>query len=155
MKTKTTKGPFQKIDERTKGLALQVIAVMYILTILSMQGIVLYRQLALGQEIEKFEDIAVIMVVNTLFLTSGLLYYGVIPIRKLKLTSILFIYLSIVILGSLFTYVKYNVVMDQGLSFQQIFSKVIIVIAVTGLILLFFILFYFLGKRKMEKELEE
>jgi hypothetical protein len=32
---------------------------------------------------------------------------------------------------------------------------VIIVIAVTGLMLLFFILFYLLGKRKMEKELEE
>ncbi|MGW8315960.1 MAG: hypothetical protein ACWGNV_10195 [Bacteroidales bacterium] len=155
MKTKQTKGPLQKIDERTKGLALRVIAVMYFLTILSMQGIVLYRQLALGQEIERFEDIAVIMVVNTLFLITGFLYYGVIPIRKLRLRSVLLIYLAIVILGSIFTYVKYNVVMDQGLSIQQIFDKVIIVIAVTGLMLLFFILFYFLGKRKMDKALEE
>lgn len=155
MKTKPTKGPFQKIDERAKGLALQVIAVMYFLTILAMQGIVLYRQLALGQEIEKFEDIAVIMVVNTLFLVSGFLYYGVIPIQKLRLKSILLVYMSIVILGSVFTFLKYNVFMDQGLSFQQILDKVLIVIAVTGLILLFFILFYFLGKRKIKKELED
>lgn len=155
MKTKQTKGPFQKVDERTKGLALRVIAVMYFLTILSMQGIVLYRQLALGQEIERFEAIAVIMVVNTLFLITGFLYYGVIPFRKLKIRSVLLIYLAIVILGTIFTYVKYNVVMDQGLGIQQIFSKVIIVIAVTGLMLLFFILFYFLGKRKMDKALEE
>lgn len=155
MKTKQTKGPFQKVDERTKGLALRVIAVMYFLTILSMQGIVLYRQLVLGQEIQRFEDIAVIMVVNSIFLITGFLYYGVIPIRKLKISNILFIYLSIVILGSIFTYVKYNVVMDQGLSIRQVFDKVIIVIAVTGLMLLFFILFYLLGKRKMEKELEE
>ena len=58
------------------------------------------------------------------------------------------------VLGSLFTFVKYNVFGDAGLSFKQLFDKLIIIYAVTGIILLFFIIFSVLGKRKMERELE-
>jgi hypothetical protein len=119
-----------------------------------MQGIVLYRQFALGQELGEFEDIAIIMTVNSLFLVSALLFFGAIPVRRLKVKSILLIYLLLVVMGSLFTIVKYNLVKGAGLSFAQLFNKLIIVYAVTGIILLFFIIFSILGKRKMERELE-
>lgn len=79
MKTKNKK-PFLNMDERNKKIAYKVIAVMYFLTIISMQGIVLYRQFALGQEMSDFEDIAIIMTINSLFLISALLYYGAIQI---------------------------------------------------------------------------
>ena len=142
------------MDERSKLVAYRIISIMYFLTILSMQGIVLYRQFALGQELRDFEDIAIIMTVNSLFLISALLYFGAIPIRRLKIKSILLIYLLLVTLGSLFTYAKYNLFGSAKLSFSQLFDKLIAVYAITGIIMFFFIIFSILGKRKMEKELE-
>jgi hypothetical protein len=153
MKTKDKK-PFLNMDERSKLVAYRIISIMYFLTILSMQGIVLYRQFALGQELRDFEDIAIIMTVNSLFLISALLYFGAIPIRRLKIKSILLIYLLLVTLGSLFTYAKYNLFGSAKLSFSQLFDKLIAVYAITGIIMFFFIIFSILGKRKMEKELE-
>ena len=153
MKTKDKK-PFLNMDERSKLVAYRIISIMYFLTILSMQGIVLYRQFALGQELRDFEDIAIIMTVNSLFLISALLYFGAIPIRRLKIKSILLIYLLLVTLGSLFTYAKYNLFGSAQLSFSQLFDKLIAVYAITGIIMFFFIIFSILGKRKMEKELE-
>ena len=142
------------MDERSKLVAYRIISIMYFLTILSMQGIVLYRQFAMGQELRDFEDIAIIMTVNSLFLISALLYFGAIPIRRLKIKSILLIYLLLVTMGSLFTYAKYNLFGNAKLSFSQLFDKLIAVYAITGIIMLFFIVFSILGKRKMEKELE-
>ena len=153
MKTKDKK-PFLNMDERSKLVAYRIISIMYFLTILSMQGIVLYRQFALGQELRDFEDIAIIMTVNSLFLISALLYFGAIPIRRLKIKSILLIYALLVTLGSIFTYAKYKFFTNAELSFRQLFDKLIAVYAITGIILLFFIVFSILGKRKMEKELE-
>lgn len=150
---KKRKKPFLNMDERSKLVAYKVITVMYIITIIAIQGIVIYRQFALGQEIEDFEDIAIIMTVNSLFLISALLYFGAFSIQKLKLKSILAVYALFVVLGSLFTYAKYNIFQKANLSFNQLFDKLIIVFMVTGLILLFFIIFSILGKRKMEKEL--
>jgi hypothetical protein len=153
MKTKDKK-PFLNLDERNKQVAYRIISIMYFLTIFAMQAIVLYRQFALGQELREFEDLAILMTVNSLFLISALLYFGAIPIRRLKIKSILLIYLLLVTMGSLFTYAKYNLFGSAKLSFSQLFDKLIAVYAITGIIMLFFILFSILGKRKMEKELE-
>ena len=142
------------MDERNKQVAYRIISIMYFLTILSMQAIVLYRQFVLGQELHEFEDLAIIMTVNSLFLISALLYFGAIPIRRLKIKSILLIYLLLVTMGSLFTYAKYNLFGNAKLSFSQLFDKLIAVYAITGIIMFFFIIFSILGKRKMEKELE-
>jgi hypothetical protein len=154
MKTKSKK-PFLGMDERNKQVAYKVITIMYFLSILSMQGIVLFRQFALGQDIHDFEDIAILMTVNSLFLISALLYFGAIPIRKLKVKSILLIYLWLVVLGSVFIYLKYNVFQSPGLSVKQLFDKLIIICSLLGIIMFFFVLFSILGKRKMDKELEE
>lgn len=142
------------MDERTKLIAYRVIAVMYLLTILAMQGVIMYRQFALGQDIHAFEDFAVIFVVNVIFLISALLYFGAIPIQKLSLKAIAVIYLLIIVLGSVFTYVKYNVAGGAGLTFVQIMDKILIIMAVSGLLLIFFVIFSLLGKRRMNKELD-
>ncbi len=49
---------------------------------------------------------------------------------------------------------KYNIFAGPNLSFSQLFDKLIAVYAVTGIIMIFFIVFSILGKRKIEKELE-
>ncbi len=153
MKKKNSKA-FLNMDERNKQIAYKVIAVMYFLTIIALQGIVIYRQFILGQNIYDFEDIAVIMVINSLFLISALLYYGAIPIRKLKVKSILLIYVVFVALGSFFTYAKYNIFQSPGLSFEQLFNKLIIIVTIIGLIMGFWILLSLLGKKRIDKELE-
>lgn len=153
MKTKNNK-PFLNMDERNKQIAYKIISIMYLLTIFAMQGIVLYRQIALGQELGDFEDIAIIMTVNSLFLVSALLYFGAVQIRKLKVKSILLIYLVFVILGSLFTYFKYNIFQSPGLSFEQLFDKLVIVFTIIGLLMGFWILLSILGNKRLDKEIE-
>ena len=143
------------MDERSKLIAYRVIAVMYFLTIIAMNAVIMYRQFVLGQDIHDFEDFAVIFLVNSLFLISALLYFGAIPIRKLSLKGILLIYGAIIVLGSLFTFLKYNVFQKAGLTFLELMDKILIVMAVSGLILLFWLILSLLGKRRQKKELEE
>lgn len=149
------KGPFSKLDERNKQVALKVIAVMYFLTIIVMQFIVIYRQFALGQSMSDFEDLSILMTINSLFLVSALLYFGVFPFQKIKIKYILGAYAGIIVLGSAFTYAKYNIFGSTALSVPQLFDKLVIIFSVSGLIVLFFVIFSLLGKRKMEKELED
>lgn len=142
------------MDERNKQVAYQVISILYFLTIISMQGIVLYRQFILGQDYKDFTDIAILMTVNSLFLISGLLYFGAIPIRRLNVKRILLLYLAFVVLGSLFTYAKYNIFQNTGLSAGQLFDKLVIIATIIGLIMGFWVLLSFLGKKRLDKELE-
>ena len=142
------------MDERNKQVAFKVIAIMYFLTIIAMQAIVLFRQFALGQEIGDFEDIAIIMTINSIFLISALLYFGAISIQKLKIKSILLIYLGFIVLGSAFTYLKYNVFQNANLSLHQLFDKLTIIAVILGLLMGFWILLSYLGRRRIDKELE-
>ena len=114
-----------------------------------------YRQMALGQTIHDFEDIAIILVVNSLFLVSALLYFGAIPLRTIKIKTVLFLYVLMVVLGAVFVFLKYSVFGNSDLSTAQLFNKVLIVGAVTGIIVLFWVILSLLGKRRMDKELEE
>ena len=145
---------FFGMDERNKEIGLRVVAVMYFLTILALQGVSIYRQFALGQDIGDFEDIAIITTVNSIFLISALLYFGAIPIQKLRIGPILLSYAAIIVLGIIFTYVKYNVFQQANLSMAHIAEKIMIVAAVSGLIVLFFVIFALLGRRKLQKTLE-
>lgn len=142
------------MDERNKLVAYKVIAIMYFLTIIAMQVVTIYRQFALGQDIHEFEDFAIIMTVNSVFLVSALLYFGAIPVQKIKIKSLVLTYLLLIVLGSLFTYAKYNIFSSPGLSIAEMFNKLIIIFSITGLLLLFFVLFSYLGNKKLEKELE-
>lgn len=142
------------MDERNKQIAYKVISIMYFLTIIAITGIVIYRQFALGQKLSDFEDIAIIMTINSLFLISALLYFGAIQIRKLKIKTILLIYIVFVVLGSLFTYAKYNIFQSPGLSLEQLFDKLIIIVTIIGLMMGFWILLSIMGKKRIEKELE-
>jgi len=143
------------MDERSKLIAYKVISIMYFITLLSMVGVVLYRQFALGQDIHEFEDIGFILTFNSLFLISALLYYGAIPVQKIRIKFILMGYGAIIVLGSLFTYAKYNIFQKPGLSLTQLLDKLLIIFLISGIIVIFFVIFSFLGKRKIEKELED
>ena len=142
------------MDERNKQIALKVIAIMYFLTYFAIVGILLYRQFVLGQELSDYEDIAIILTINSLFLISALLYFGAIPIRRLKVKSILLIYAVLVVAGSIFTYINYNIIQTPGLTYKQLLEKLLIIVIITGLILGFWILLSILGKKRLNKEIE-
>jgi len=142
------------MDERNKLIAYKVMSIMYLLTIIAMQGIAMYRQFVINQDYKEFEDIAILMTVNSLFLISALIYFGAIPIQKLKVKTILLIFIAFVVLGSLFTYAKYNIFSSPGLSAAQLFDKLIIIVSIIGIIIGVWILLSLLAKRKIEKELE-
>lgn len=146
---------FLNMDERNRNIAFRVIAIMYFLTILSLQGIAIYRQFVLGQDISDFEDVAIVLTVNSLFLIAALLYFGAIPLQKIKIRTVLAGYGLILVLGSIFIYLKYNVFLKDGLSLSALFDKFIIVAAVSGLLVLFWVLLSVMGKRRLEKELED
>jgi hypothetical protein len=150
-----SKKRFLNMDERSKLIALKIMAVMYLITIVSLQGITIYRQFALGQSIEDFEDFAIVLVVNSIFLVAALLYFGAIPIRKLKIKSVLLGYAAMIILGSIFTYAKYNIFGNADLSVPQLLDKLIIIFSITGIFVLFFVILSIVGKRRLEKELED
>ena len=142
------------MDERNREIALRVVAVMYFLTLIALQGVVIYRQFVLGQSIRDFEDLAIILTVNSIFLISALLFFGAVPIQRIKIRFVLLAYLLVVVLGSIFTYLKYNVFLQANLSMPQILDKISIVSAVSGLLVLFFVCFSLLGRKRMQKELE-
>ena len=142
------------MDERTKQIAYKIIAIMYFLTFFALVGIILYRQFVLRQELNDYEDIAIIMTINSLFLISALLYFGAIPIRRLKVKSILIFYVVLVVAGSLFTYAYDNIFQSQGLSFKELLNKFLLIVTITGIIMGFWILLSILGKKRLDKELE-
>ncbi len=142
------------MDERNKQIACKVIAIMYFLTFFAITGILLYRQLVLRQELSEYEDIAIILTINSLFLISALLYFGAIPVRRLKVKSILIIYVVLVVAGSLFTYAKYNIFQSPKLSSGELLDKFILIFIITSLIMGFWILLTILGKKRLDKELE-
>lgn len=150
-----TNSMFVKMDERNKAIAAKVIVVMYFLTIIALQAAVMYRQLVLDQSIHDMEDLAIILTANSIFLVTALLYFGAVPLRRIKPVTILLGYVAFVILGSLFTYLKYNVFQQYNLSIEQLFDKVFIVASICALLVLCWLLFYWLGNRRLDKELED
>jgi hypothetical protein len=148
------KKSFLNMDERNRQIAYKTMSTMYIITIVSLQFMILYRQLILHQPSKEFDDMAVLATINSLFLLTGLLYFGAIPIQKIRIKIVLFFYVVIVIFGSLFVLLKYKWIAEVPLSNSALFEKMSIVAAVTGIIVLFWMLFAWLGKRKMQKELE-
>ena len=143
------------MDERNKEVAFRIIAFMYFLTIIALQAVIFYRQFALQQSIHDFEGFAVILVVNSIFLIAALLYFGAIPIQKLKIRSVLLFYATLIILGSLFTWAKYNIFQNAGLTIVQMFDKLFIIFSISGLLVLFWVILSLLGKRKLEKEISD
>ena len=150
-----SKNQLLNMDERSKQIAGKVIAIMYFLTIIAIQIDVMYRQFVLDQNVHDFEDLAIILTINSLFLITALLYFGAIPIQKLKIKSVLLFYTWIIVLGSIFTYLKYNTFGSANLSISQLLEKLVIIFTISGLIVIFWIIFSILGKRKIEKELED
>jgi hypothetical protein len=146
------KSPF-KLDERNMYVIKRVFTIMYILNILSLIFIVNYRQFVLDQSSDQYRDIANVMVFNIVVGVAAILYLGGITFPKIKIGTALLFYLGFVTLGIAFTLIKYGVFSDIALSFDFVFEKVLIIAAICAILVAIFLLFGYLGKRKIEKDL--
>ena len=146
------KSPF-KLDERNMYVIKRVFTIMYILNILSLIFIVNYRQFVLDQSSDQYRDIANVMVFNIVVGIAAILYLGGITFPKIKIGTALLFYLGFVTIGIAFTLIKYGVFYDVTLTFSFVLDKVLIIAAICAILVAIFLLFGYLGKRKIEKDL--
>ena len=142
-----------RYDERNRNVIRQVFSIMYILNILSMIFIINYRQFVLDQGSDQYMDIANILVFNVVVGIAAILYLGGITFPKLNLLSALLIYIGFVGLGLAFTLVKYGVFSKIDLTPVFVIDKLIIIMSICAILMAIFLLFGYLGQRKIEKDL--
>jgi len=141
------------LDERNKEVIMKVCTVMYLLTFVMLAIALLYRQFVLRQPIDDYSDIANIFTFNTLVLLAAILYLGGIQFPPLKLSTVLILYLGFVTIGFLYTFFKYTILLESPISFGFMLEKLGIILVICALILGIYVLFAFLGRRKMERDL--
>ncbi len=147
------KHPFN-LDERGRDVIRKVCSTMYGLTLMALFGSMLIRQFILNQPVRQFEDIAIIVTANTLVLVVAVLYFGGILFQKFSLRKIIAGYGMYIVIGFSFTFVKYRFLVTEPLSLRETFGKLSIVVIICGLITALFVLFAYLGKRRVERDME-
>ena len=145
--------PFN-LDERNINTVCRVCSIMYGITWLTLAGILLYRQFALGQSLEEFNDIAMLFTFNVIFAIGAILYFGGVPFFRIKPVTVGAIYVGFAAIGFLFTMFKYFILLERDLSMMEVLDKLSIVLTICAAILATYFLFAYFGKRRMDREIE-
>ena len=146
--------PF-KLDEREQNVYRSLITWLYFITLTVLIAMQLYRQFALDQPMEQWNDIALLITFNVLFLLGGGLYLsGALNLRKIKARYIVIGYAAFVLIGLLFTIFKYAFLQGQDVGLEQIWNYFLIVAPITAVLLIFWGLLGYLGHRRVEKQIE-
>jgi hypothetical protein len=146
--------PF-KLDEREQNVYRSLITRLYFITLTVLIAMQLYRQFALDQPMEQWNDIALLITFNVLFLLGGGLYLsGALNLRKIKARYIVIGYAAFVLIGLLFTIFKYALLLGQDVGLEQIWNYFLIVAPITAVLLIFWGLLGYLGHRRVEKQIE-
>ena len=142
-------------DEREMDTFRRICTAMYILTIYALIGIVSYRQFVLGQPHQQWDDIAMLMTINVIVLLGSVLYLtGAVNPKKIRLAYILAGYIGFVLVGFAFTIFKYTVLLGQELTLTEVWSSLLTVIKISGILLLLLGILAYIGSRRMEKLIE-
>ena len=64
------------LDERNISIIQKVGYIMYLITLLLLVIVLLYREFILGQHVDEYDDIANILVFNVIVLVAAVLYMG-------------------------------------------------------------------------------
>ena len=148
------KKPFN-LDERERNVYRNFITILYFITLVALIGMQLYRQFALDQPNEQWNDIALLITFNVLFLLGGGLYLsGTVNPKKIKTRHIVIGYAAFVLLGLMFTIFKYSVLLEQKVGLDQIWEYILIIIPITAALVIGWGLLAYLGHRRIEKQLE-
>ena len=143
------------LDERERNVFNNLIRILYFITLVVLIGIQLYRQFVLEQSQDQWNDIAMLITFNVLFLLGGGLYLsGTLNLKNIRKRYILFAYAAFVLIGLLFTIFKYTVLLGQDVGLEQIWDYFLIVLPITAVLTIFWGLFGYIGYLRMEKKLE-
>ncbi|MFC1879717.1 hypothetical protein ACFLZW_07350 [Chloroflexota bacterium] len=146
--------PFS-LDEREQNVYRSLITGLYFITLTVLIAMQLYRQFALDQPMEQWNDIALLIAFNVLFLLGGGLYLsGALNLRNIKARYIVIGYAAFVLIGLLFTIFKYAILKGQDVGLEQIWDYFLIVAPITAVLSIFWGLLGYLGHRRVEKQIE-
>ena len=144
-----------KLDERERDVFQSLIGVLYFITLAVLIGMQLYRQFVLQQPNEQWNDIALLITFNVLFLFGGWLYLsGTLNLKNLRMRYILIGYAAFVLVGLLFTIFKYSVLLGQDVGLEQVWDYLLIILPITAVLVIGWGLLGYLGYLRMEKKLE-
>lgn len=148
------KRPF-RLDEREQNVFRKLITVLYFITLYVLIGMQLYRQFVLSQPSEQWNDIALLITFNVLFLLGGGLYLsGTVNLKKIKARYLVVGYAAFVLVGLLFTIFKYAVLLGQDVGLDQVLDYFLIIIPITAVLVIGWGLLGYLGYRRVEKQIE-
>jgi len=143
------------IDERGLGIIRQISTVLYVITLYSLIAIQLYRQFALHQPTEEWNDIAIIITFNVIVWLGAVLYLtGLVNPRNVKLPYLFAGFIGFVLIGFAFTVFKYSVLLQQKLVMRHVLDYLLIVIKISAFLVISWGLIAYLGNLRMEKRIE-
>ena len=143
-----------KLDERGNRIVRKISSVLYIVTIYSLIGFQLYRQFVLNQPQEEWNDIAILISINAIVWVGSLLYLsGVVNPRVVRMRYLIIGFTGFVIIGLVFTIIKYSVLLDQTLSMSLILDSFFMVLKISALLIGLWGLLAYLGNKRMEKRI--
>jgi hypothetical protein len=149
-----SKRPFV-LDERDRNVYRNLTTVLYFITLVVLIGMQLYRQFVLGQPSEQWNDLALLITFNVLFLLGGGLFLsGRINLKKIKTRYLVIGYATFVLLGLLFTIFKYAVLLGQDVGLDQVWNYFLIILPITAVLVIGWGLLGYLGYRRIEEQIE-
>jgi hypothetical protein len=137
------------LDERNRAILGRICTILYLITIYSLLGDMLYRQLALHQNPSQFEDIAVILTANVLGFIALILYFGGVTVGKFSFGKIVAGYFIFLTLGMTFTMIKY-----RGSLPSLLIDKAVTVFTICTIMAAAVVVIAWLGKRRIDREIE-
>ena len=145
---------FRNFDERGNRIFRQISSVLYIVTLYALIGIQLYRQFVLNQPSEEWNDIAILIAINAIVWVGSLLYLsGVVNPKVVRMRYLIIGFTGFVIIGLVFTIIKYSVLLDQTLSMSLILDSFFMVLKISALLIGLWGLLAYLGNKRMEKRI--
>jgi hypothetical protein len=133
-------------DERSRKTLRQASSIMYFVTLLALAGATMYRQIALGQAIHEFEDLAVLLTVNVLVFVAVIAYLGTLNIKRIKLKAIAGIFVSMLILGSIA-----GLVLNRYSTYTEYIQYISVVSGVSLILIAFYAAVVYFGQKRISR----
>ena len=146
---------FLNLDERGMGIVRRISTVLYVITLYSLVAVQLYRQFALHQPKEEWNDIAMIISFNVIVWLGAVLYLtGLVNPKNVKLRDIITGFIGFVLIGFAFTVFKYSVLLQQELVMRHVLDYLLTVIKISAFLVISWGLIAYLGNLRIEKRIE-
>lgn len=144
-----------KLDERDLVVFRKVCTVLYLITLYSMIGVLLYRQFVLHQPNSEWNDIAILVTINVFAFLGALLFIGGgVRLQNIKVRHLVFGFAGFVAIGFAFTLFKYGVLLGQELKLGEVWGYLYLIVRISALIALGLGVLAYLGNRRIERQIE-